>query len=140
MRVIKISILLLLVSILSWCAKQNSDVEKASPKVDLFAKEQQCLSYKDSILNDLKDIQKKSWSWTYLLEQIFYSPSRNKCFFVRIVEYWVDWNYYDRWLYEYGNHSYYSDAEYVCSYYYENWKNVDNWCADMDKKIKTLKQ
>lgn len=104
---------------------------------DLFEKKQKCLSYKDDIEKDLGNNKIRNWTWNYSLEQIFYSVAKQECYFVSIKE---EGKRTERWLYKYWNHSWYSDSEYLCNYYYnDDFIKVDNWCSELDAKVKELK-
>lgn len=138
---------LFLVSVfLSWCTntKQIDQLKQQNALLkeqinqqsdDFFKKTEQCLAHKNEIEKDLLEKQQKS-ERKYSLEQIFYSPKTQRCYFVSITE---EWNRIGRWLYEYWNHSYYSQSVYACDYYYEDLIKKDNWCAELDVKVKELK-
>ncbi len=150
-KIILSFLLLLTIPFLSWCSidwnnekdqkivKLEKQVEelKKEKENDLFKKKQECLQYKNDILKDLKEKELKANKWVYVLEQLFYSPKRNWCYFVSITE---NWNSTEKWLYEYWNHSWYSDSVYSCNYYYdETFTKKDNWCEELNNKIKELK-
>lgn len=116
--------------------EQKEEIKKGKED-DLFEKRQKCLSHRNEIEKDLKDKEVKDWEWIYNLEQVFYSILKNECYFVSVKE---KWKVTERWLYKYWNHSWYSDSEYLCNYYYkDDFTKVDNWCVELDKKVQELK-
>ena len=116
--------------------EQKEEIKKWKED-DLFDKKQKCLGYKNEIEKDLKDKEAKDWEWVYTLEQVFYSISKNECYFVSVKE---EWKVTDRWLYKYWNHSWHSPSENICYYYdQDDFSKIDEWCSELDKKIKELK-
>ncbi len=116
--------------------KQVSELKKEQEN-DLFEKQQKCLDYKNEIEKDLLEKEKKSQDKKYSLEQLFYSSKINKCYFVSISNTETST---EKWLYEYWNHSLYSESIDSCNYYYdENFTKIDNGCQRLNKKIKELK-
>lgn len=143
LHLVLISLFFLFSILFTWCSihkweKITTSSDVWEKQFSIFEYKQECLKYKWEIENDLLTKQDSNINGEqYLLEQIFYSPIKQGCYFVSITR---KNESYIRRLYEYGNHSYYSEAEYICNYYLENWVFKDNECdLEMNEIIKSLK-
>ncbi len=89
----KIFIVMIIISLfLGWCSidwnwekdtkiadleKQVSELKKEKEN-DLFKKKQECIKYKDKML----EMAQKFHSTVYELDEIFYSPTKKSCYFI----------------------------------------------------------
>lgn len=86
--------LLLSACSIDWDDKKVVPVENVSKPVeleDIFKKKQECLKYKDEIQKIYRDVTQHFWTEDTKIEEIFYSPNWNSCYWI-ISSYslWVD--------------------------------------------------
>lgn len=101
---------------------------------DFFNKKQECLKLKNDIEKDTIEV----WGIFYnvneksILEQIFYSPTKDVCFFILDETKW--WLPATTWLFEYWKHySTNSPSEFYCNFRDFQWKEINEWYGNSEK-------
>lgn len=122
--------------------KQITEIKKEKPEENLFKKKQECLKLTNSLIERTQEIWIEFASlWKYSFEQVFYSPIKDNCLWVRIStnEYKNWWYSTRKSLYEVWNDSWSSKSIYWCSDYFNPWEKRNNDCDKLEEEIKKLK-
>lgn len=113
---------------------------------DLFQKKQQCAGLTNELIEKTRLLEIEFPTlWKFSFEQVFYSPIKNSCLWVRRATRDSErWSYSEsRNLYEYWDDSWSSDPIAGCRTYVIVWENMvretDTDCDQFDIKILELK-
>lgn len=141
----KLISLLWIILLLTSCYSNPKDLEKIEElenkvsklessiwEKDLFWKKQECLAYKNDIYNFALSYDSDIWN----IEEIFYSPSEESCFFIANKLYKYDlWERNIKMIFDYLNQKMIKEAAMNQEWWF---LMEDNWFEEKISELKSL--